>query len=814
MNIFIHSIVKAVISAFIFLQSIVLFSQTENYQINGRVFDPENNPVFAATVSLLRQSDQVLVKAEFSNEEGKFLFQNIDPGNYELVIEHPDYAIYRSSPFTLNKDLEMEKISLIERSSELDEVAIVVKKPFIEQQFDKTVLNVDQSISNAGNTALEVLEKAPGLVIDQNDNISMRGRSGVIVMIDGKQVPMSGSELANMLRGLPANSVDRIELITNPSAKYDAAGNAGIIDIKLKKDNRVGTNGNLSSTFGQGRYFKTTQGLQLNHRNRKINIFGNYNFSYRKEFATLDIFRQFLDDEQITGGYDQQNRSLFTIKNHTARIGADYDISPKTVVGVAAYGFFTNFERNNSNKSLVLDAQGQQQSYFLTRGESENERPSGGINFNIKHTIGTVGREVSADLDYIRYGNSDIQNYNTGYFDLNNQFIRDPYLLYGDLSGDLTIKSAKVDYSQPFPLINGKLEAGVKSSLVDADNDLKFFDRSNGENDLDENISNHFLYSENINAAYLNVNSKRDKFSYQLGLRLENTNAKGNQVTTGEIFKREYTQLFPSGFIGYTASEKHEFGLSLSRRIDRPTYNQLNPFKTFLDPSTYSAGNPYLNPELSYSLELTHTLLQKFVMKYSYSRTEDVIINVLSLDPNQEQVVVQTNLNLAKLDYYGFTLTAPFSPTTWFNSTNNLTVYYGLYRGNLANTNLNNGRPALNFNSNNSFVLSKTWSAELIGMYRSREIYGFLDVNPLWSISGGVQKHIWEKKGTLKLNVSDIFYTQKISATTELTDYREDFFQTRDSQVINFSFTYRFGSQVAPARKRTTGAEEEKNRVG
>ncbi len=814
MNILINSILKAVISALILSFSISSYSQSETYQLQGKVLDQENKPAFAATVSLLRQSDQVLVKAEFSNEEGKYLFQNIEPGAYELVIEHPDFAVYRSSPFQLKSNLEMENIILTERSSELDEVAIVVKKPFIEQQFDKTVLNVDQSISNAGNTALEVLEKAPGLVVDQNDNISMRGRSGVIVMIDGKQVPMSGPELANMLRGLPANSVDRIELITNPSAKYDAAGNAGIIDIKLKKDNRVGTNGNISSTFGQGRYFKTTQGIQLNHRNKKINIFGNYSYSYRKEFTDLDIFREFFEDGEITGGYDQENRFRYTIQNHTGRIGADYDITSKTIIGIAAYGFFTNFDRDNSNRSIVLDAEGQPQSYFLTRGESENERPSGGINLNFKHTIDSVGREISADLDYIHYANSDIQSYNTGYFNLNNQLTRDPYILFGDLTGDLTIKSAKVDYSQPFPLINGKLEAGVKSSLVDADNDLQFFDRSNGGNDLDENISNHFLYSENINAAYINVNSKLEKFSFQVGLRLENTNAEGDQVTTGETFKRNYTQLFPSGYIGYTAGEKHEFGLSLSRRIDRPTYNQLNPFKTFLDPSTYSAGNPYLNPELSYSLELTHTLLQKFVMKYSYSRTEDVIINVLSLDPTQDQVVVQTNLNLAKLDYYGFTLTAPFSPVSWFNSINNLTLYYGLYRGNLANTNLNNGRPALNFNSNNNFTISKTWSAELNGMYRSREIYGFLDVNPLWSVSGGVQKQLWEKKAILKLNVSDIFYTQKVRATTELTDYRESFFQVRDSRVINFSFTYRFGSQVAPARKRTTGAEEEKGRVG
>jgi len=785
------------------------------HTLTGSVLSVSGLPVSGASVNLLRQEDEVLVKAELTNEQGIYRFEQIAEGNYLIVTEHSEFAAYRTEPVSLKGNLSFATIYMDERSAQLDEVAITVQRPFIEQQFDKTVLNVDKSISNAGNTALEVLEKAPGIVIDQNDNISMRGRAGVIVMIDGKPVPMSGPELANMLRSMPSNSVDRIELITNPSAKYDAAGNAGIIDLKLKKDNRIGTNGSLTSTVGMGKFFKTTQGVQLNHRNRKINIFGNYNYANRKEFTDLDIYRQFYTNEELTGGYDQQNRFEFTIKSHNARVGVDYDISPNTIIGFSANGIISDFDRNNNNRSLVLDEDLEALSYFLTQGSHGNQRPSGGLNLNFKHMIDTTGREITADLDYIVYSNSDLQDYRTTYFDLNNDPTMDPYLLHGALNGDLKIRSAKADYTHPFPSIKGKLEAGIKSSLVDADNDLKFFDRSNGGNELDEDISNRFLYSENINAAYLNLNTQGEKFSAQLGLRIENTNAEGDQVTTGEKFKRNYTQLFPSGFVGYKLNDYHDFGLSLSRRINRPTYNQLNPFKVFLDASTYSAGNPFLNPELSYALEFTHTLMQKFVMKYSYSHTEDVILNVLSLDPNQEQVVVQTNLNLAKLDYYGVTLTAPIRIGSWFNSVNNGTLYYALYRGNLANTNLDNGRPSFNLNSNNTFNLSETWSAEVIGQYRSREIYGFLDVEPLWSLSAGVQKQLWDKKGSLKLNISDAFYTQKVRARTELTGYTESFYQVRDSRVVNLSFSYRFGqSQVAPARRRDGGAEEEKSRVG
>ncbi|MDX1760601.1 MAG: TonB-dependent receptor [Christiangramia sp.] len=806
---------KGALTTFLILKTFLFFGQNSGLEISGNIVSPANDPVPGAIITLIRASDQVMVKAEFSDDNGDFFFKDIEPQELQIIIEHPDFSFFQGTPFELSENLNMGPIPMNPRSSELDEVEIVVTKSFIEQRFDKTIINVDKSISNAGNTALEVLEKAPGLVIDQNDNISMRGRSGVIVMINGKQVPLSGSELANMLRGLSSNSVEKIELITNPSAKYEAAGSAGIIDIRLKKDNKIGTNGTLSSGFGMGEYFKTTQGIQLNHRGAKINVFGNYNYSNRDEFNHLDIYRQFLNGGEVTGGYDQQNRFKFNIESHNARIGADYNVSENSIIGIAAYGIVTNFERTNKNKSMVLDTQLQPQSYFTTKGESTNERPSGGVNLNFMTILDSIGKELSVDLDYVQYKNTDLQEYNTEYFNLDGENAQDSYILYGNLSGNLTIKSAKVDYSQPFPWIKGNLEAGAKSSIVEADNDLKFYDRSRGGDELDENISNHFLYEENINAAYLNLNSQREKFSFQLGLRVENTNAEGNQITTGENFSRNYTQLFPSGFVGYTMNDNHNFGLSLSRRIDRPTYNQLNPFKTFLDPSTYSAGNPYLDPELSYSIELTHTLNQKYVLKYSYTRTEDVIINVLSLDPEQEQVVVQTNMNLATLDYYGFTATLPLSVGKWFNSINNATLYYGLYRGNLAKTDLDNGIPAFNLNSNNNFKFSKDWSAEIIGTYRSREIYGFLDVEPMWTASIGIQKQFWDQKGTLKLNLSDAFNTGKIRATTELTGYTERFFQTRDSRVLNLNFTYRFGkSDLTPAKRRTGGAEEEKNRVG
>ncbi len=791
--------------------------------IKGSVLDGDNKAVAYANVLLLKAADSSLVKGMLSEETGAFNFEGLSAGKYNIVATMVGYAKVKSSPVTIQtgtESINLPPLKLSQSSTNLKEVVIEGQKPLIEQQLDKTVMNVQNSIVAAGSTALEVLEKAPGVVVDQNDNISMRGRAGVIVMIDGKQVPMSGTELANMLRGMSANTVDKIELITNPSSKYDAAGNSGIIDIKLKRDQSLGTNGTLSSSFGYGRNPKANQGIQLNHRAKKLNVFGNYNYVHRKDFNNLDIYREFLEGNTVTGVYDQQNRFKFQINNHSVRVGADYFITPKTIVGVVASGFSSDFNRTNTNSSAGINSQGQIDSTFITTAIVGHDRSNNALNFNFKHTIDSTGREITADLDYITYQNADLQNFTTNTYNPGGEIRRNPYLLYGTLDGNLSIKSAKADYTQPLKSLDGKLEAGFKSSLVSADNDLQFYDRSNGGNVFDTTKSNHFLYDENINAAYLNGSKKWGKASLQLGLRLENTIAKGEQLAEvvdadQKEFDRNYTQLFPSAFFSYNMSKKHDLGVSLSRRINRPSYNQLNPFKNFLDPSTYSAGNPYLKPELSYSFEFTHTYDQRITTKLSYSHTTDVILQILSPDPSEAKLVAQTFENLSKYDYYGMEVSVPLSVGNWFSSVNNGTFYYGLYRGNLARTNLRNGRPTFNINSNNTFNLPAGWSAELNGVYRHKEAYGFLDVDPIWFVSAGVQKQFWDKKGSLKLNVSDAFFTNKVRGYTSLTGYTEVFNQSRDTQVATLSFTYKFGkSQVAPSRRRTGGAEEEKSRAG
>ena len=811
------SIVKILFTVIIYISTYVNKVHAQgpaSFQVKGQLSSKEQGQLDEVTIQLLKAKDKSLVKLEFADAAGHFVIAGIPAGKYFLHTQNPNYLKYESDTIRLSANVDLGKITLTRAENALKEVSITAAKPMVQQLYDKTVINVANSITAVGSTALQVLEKAPGITVDQNDNIAMRGRQGVQVMINGKLVPMSGQELANMLRSMSAEEIEKIDLITNPSAKYDAAGNSGIIDIRLKKGNKAGTNGSLSLSYGKGEYSKFNPSLTLNTKTKNLNVFGSYSYGSRTDYNKLDIFRSFYTPGGVlTGGNNYNNYFKFNFDNHNLRLGADYNLGKKVILGFSASGMFADGTVNSDSKAQSFNASNQNSGSFITAGNNTPERRNSSYNLNYKHTLDTTGRELSADLDYASFRNDEIQDYLTSYYDLQQNPSRTPYHLAGDLSGRLNIKSVKIDYTQPVKAWGAKLDAGLKSSWVTSDNDVLFSDRSNGGNVVDQGKSNHFIYNENINAAYLNGSKNWDKLSLQLGLRLENTIADGVQLRDNSSFDKNYTQFFPSGYLGYKFSENNDLGISLSRRINRPSYRQLNPFKVFLDPATSSSGNPYLNPEISNSFEMTYTLKQKYTAKLGYSRTKDNILIVLSPD-SEPNTVLQTGRNLAKYDYYNASFGFPVSVGKWLTSTNNALLYYGRYSGNLVNTNLNAGRMTFTFNSNNTLILNGTTTAELSGNYQGKSTYGFLEIDPVWSMGLGLQKQFWQKKASLKLNVSDVFFTNNTNAVTLLSGYGETFIQNRDSRVGTLSFTYRFGKSQAPAsRRKNGGAEEEKQRA-
>ncbi len=781
--------------------------------IQARILARESRPAEGANLLLISKADSAVVKTAIADQNGHFMLNDIVHGSYILKVSVLGFKTFEKS-LTVNTDINFGDIQLQIEAKELSEVKITASKPLIERHFDKLVMNVENSILAAGNSAWDVLGKAPGVQADQNDQLSLKGRSGVVVMIDGKRSPLAGADLANYLRSLSSETIQKIELISNPSARYDAQGSSGIIDIRLIKDKRSGTHATLTLAYGQGKFPKTNNGVTFNHSSKKINLFGNYSFAYRENFNNLILYRQFIENGVFAGAYDQDNFIKFNQKSQIGRLGMDYKISGKTDIGMVLNANRLRFSPRGHNKSFVINQNRIAASKFETINKSEDNWHDWGLNLNLTHKFDSTGKELRANLDYAPYGNETVQNFTTQNYTLASQPTGNPYLLHGDIGGRLKIYSAKVDYVHPIKKILN-LEFGIKSSYVQADNNLKFYNRSNGENLFDSTKSNHFIYSENINAAYVNGSMQKNKWMLQAGLRLENTHVRGQQVVTGTTFTRNYTNLFPSGMAAYTFNPKNETSLSISRRLNRPSYNQLNPFKFFLDPTTFKEGNPYLKPMYSWNFELTHTLMQKYSVQLGYSHTADNIVTVLAPVEGLERITVQTEKNLNSFDYYGVSFEIPLTILKKWQSSNSLNIYYGFYRGNLANTQLSNGNVCVTLNSVNTIQFTNGFSAEISGNFRSREIYGFMDVRPTGYITAGFQKHLLDKKATIKLTINDIFYTNRSRASTIFSGYIENFHVKRDTRVAVLNLTYRFGngSLNTPGRKQS-GAEDEKRRAG
>lgn len=796
--------------------------ETGRGKISITVLNNQQSPLENASVELRMAKDSTLVKVAISEKSGLAELDNIRFGSYFIKVSMVNYTNYFTNSFAISADqnsIQLNSVTLTPSATQLQTATVTARKPFIQKLTDRIVVNVENSIVSAGSSAIDVLERSPGVNIDQNDIISLRGKSGVIIMIDGKPSPMTGADLANYLRGLPSAAIERIEIITNPSARYDAAGNSGIIDIRMKKDQRLGTNGTFTAGYGQGVYPKANTGVTFNYRNKKFNAFGNYNYAYRVNLNHLILDRNFYQDGVYNGGDLKDNYAKMPFNSNTARFGVDFFPSTKTIIGFVVNGNFNHFRRKNDNASIVLNSQRQPVNTFEALATNNDRNNNAVANINFKHRFDTTGKELTIDVDYGKFNSSSLTRNATNYYKLDGSKLQPDYILDGDQSGELTLKTAKFDFVHPLKK-GAKFEAGGKTSFVSSDNDAKFFDVSDGTPENDVNKTNHFLYHENNQAGYVNFSKEFKKFSVQVGLRGELTNIETEQKVGNVKFDSSYFQLFPSAYFNYKLKEDQTLGVSVSRRIDRPGYSQLNPFLFLIDVTTYATGKPGLLPQLTWSYELSYTLKSlSFTFGYSHTRDNQNIAiakfrDVFPNIPSDENVTVQIPINLSSQDYYGLTISAPVRINKWWNMINNGNIFYNHFNGKLGGTTLNNGKPAVDVRTNNTFSFKKGWTAELSANFNSGGQYGFMVLDPQWGIGAGVQKTIMKGKGTVRFNITDIFWTNLPQAVITYNNYIEKWHAYRESRVANLTFSYRFGNnKVQAARRRSTASEEERQRA-
>jgi hypothetical protein len=778
--------------------------------VSGVVSIRGGTAVEAATVTLHRATDSVTVKTEFSGADGRFVLATTVPGSYLVSVVQLGYVRAWVGPVEVGPSASAPlMVALLPTAVQLQEVTVTGQKPVFERLPDRTIVNVENSTLASGNTALDVLARSPGVTVAGNDNLALRGKQGLLVLLDGKRVPVTGTELATLLRSLPAEQVSTIELITNPPAKYDAQGGAGIIAINLKKDQRLGTNGSANISYGRGRYGKLSTGLSLNHRNRAFNLYGSYAYTKRNGFQNLAFNRSYFRDARLVSSSSQYNARRVDVESHTWKTGLDYTLSPRTTLGAVVSGLGSRTPVDGSNSSTFYDATGQPTLGYTARNLSLVHTPNIAGNLTFRHLFpaDSSGRpELTADADMARYGTDRNLSLATNYLFPG----RSPRLLTSAQDGTLTIQSVKADYVRP--LQNGlRLEAGVKASWVHSDNDVVFYTATDGITILDPNQSSRFRYQENINAGYVSVSRSTPELTLAAGLRAEQTNATGRQTQASGNFDRHYFQLFPNLSVRHSISKTHEIGFSLSRRLDRPTYSQLNPLRFYVDPTTYRAGNPALQPQPAYKAELTHTL-NKLTTSLSYAYTSRPIVSVYGLE--NDTLLRSTYANLADEHYYAFTLTAPLSPASWWQLYADAELFYIYFDGTFAGSATLPGQVGAILSVNNSFELGKGWTADVNGSYHSREQYAFELIRSFGQLSVGMQKSLLAGRGSLRLNATDLLYTAPVRSSARYELITANQRSSQDTRVVTVAFSYNFGSkEIAPTRKRATGAEDEKRRA-
>lgn len=795
-----------------------LAQSASNGTISGSIKDGGNQIIIdAASVSLLQSKDSILVKTAVTDKAGNFSFDNIKEGNYLIMATSVGHRGTYSAVVSItanNLSPTVGVLQLVPAEKALKEVIVTSKKQFIERKIDKTIVNVDAAITNAGTTALEILEKSPGVTVDKDGNVSLKGKAGVNIMIDGKPAYLTGEDLTNLLRTMPSSNLDQIEIITNPSAKYDASGTAGIINIKTKKNKQKGFNGSVNTSYGQGFYAKNNNSINLNYRNGKFNIFSNISASFGKDYQDLYILRKFKNTAGDVDRIFEQN-ALMRKQNHNynAKVGIDFYATKRTTIGLVANGFSALHGQDGLNTTFFYDGARVVDSIAVAKNYENSPWKNGSVNLNYRHTFDSTGRELTMDADYVRYNSGRTMDLlNSYYSDSWHQTGGDN--LMGDLPTDVSIYTFKMDYSQT--LKKGiKLETGIKSGYVNTDNTAGYFNIISGDKQVDINKTNRFKYKENINAGYINLAKEIKKWGLQAGLRVENTNNSGlqfgNPQRTDSAFKNSYTGLFPNVFVSYKANEKNQFSFSYGRRISRPDYEDLNPFLFFIDNYTYEQGNPFLQPSIANTVEASHTYRDFLTTSVNYTHTKALFTEVF--EPNGNAIVV-THRNYGSSDNASVSVSAQVPVAKWWMAIPYGEYNYSSYKGQFTSGNVNVDASTFTFNMSNQFTFKKGWSAELSGFYRTKGIEGQIIIHPLWQMSAGVQKQVLKKKGTVKLNVRDIFRSMNPHGEINIQSTDARFSQNRDSRVATISFSYRFGKPLKGIKTRKSGgAGEEQGRI-
>lgn len=791
--------------------TIQCYGQSKTLVIKGRVFTESKIPAESSTVILLAADSSILTSTA-SDEQGIYNF-TVNEGVYLILASRIGYNQSFSGPYTVSgqEDVNARDILLVKSVPMLKEVSITAKRPYVEVKPGRVVLNVQSSIVAEGNSVYDLLRQAPGVHAGSQGTLSLIGRQTAMVLVDGKPLNVSGENLAAILESMQSSSVQQIELITNPSARYEAGG-AGVINIMLKKGSNAGTNGTFTIGGGYGKFYKANTGITFNNRMGNVNIFGNYNYAANKTFKTFTTDRT-INYQGLVSNYDSRYYTTRESFNHTFRLGSDFFLSPNHTLGVLISGTVNNSNFLKDNL-LRITNNGTFDSTITTMTNLKRDLAT--VNYDINYTgkLDTLGQTLSGYLSYNHF-DRESNEYITNSFNKASGEVYRPTLLQQNLSpARINIWAAKVDYVKPLSK-NTMLEAGLKYSHVASGNDLIFGPKRNGVYTVDPNFSSDFQYTENINSSYTNLLTSAGKWKINGGLRIEQTIAHGNSAGDKIQFEKNYIDFFPQVQLKYTYNPKNNFTLSFNRSIYRPLYEDLNPFLYYVDLYDYRAGNPQLLPSYTSTVELAHSYNSTIVTSLYASVTDNFYgFNAYEQD-DQSKVNITTRKNFGRMAAYGIKFFTPAQFTSWWNATFSVDVSYQRIKAYRQNGDLNKGTQDVLFNTMHSFSLGGGFAAEAMFKYESPTFYGFSQFKANYRFDAGISKTVFNNMGTFRLSVTDMFRTERDRAYANYRNINLSIVNREEGRVVRFGFSYRFGnSKLKSAGTHKLGNEDEQRRTG
>jgi hypothetical protein len=787
-----------------------VFSQNANRTIKGKVYNNTKQPLVAATIVLADANNKVVFNTS-TDQTGSFTFNHDKEGNYTLSISFTGFKTFTSTPFKLT-DKDFGDITLGLLSNDLKEVAVQAKQNLIELDANSITYNVSKSITAQGSNALDVLKRAPSVFVDNDNTISINGKPGAMILIDGKQSYLSNREIADLLKAMPSSNIKSIEIINTPSAKYDAAGTAGMINIKTMKSQLVGFNGSITTGLSYGETIKQNEDLSFNYRKDKTNVYGSYN-----HFFGNYTYLYGGDRLQNGNSYNSDTYDVDKRKRLGTRLGVDYSLDAKNTFGLLLTGnFIFGGGITDTETEINIPSTNTQQNLRAINDYYHQNTERYNININYKFED-SLGRILNIDADYGYYEKNAGNLQSNRYTDKLQQLLNEN--LYRTLNGaNINLKAAKVDYTTN--LWKGKLETGSKYSFINTGNDSKFSQVFANNEVLDERRSNQFSFEEAIASVYVNYKKTIGKLILQGGLRVENAKSTGaltyktNGVVKDEVIKRDYTNLFPSVSFSFKPATHHSFSIGYSRRIDRPAYQDLNPFVYLLDELSFWAGNPFLKPQLSHRLNLQYAFKNATIIGLNYSYTNDFKANIT--DTTDVDKIVMIPRNVGTQQNIALSLTQTITAAKWWEITFNSTIYnlknevsFDAYR----NFNLNQWAGRLNLQQ--TFKLPLKFTGEVIGIYNTKRLIGANEIIDATSqVDLGLQRNLFNNKAIIRLVFTDIYKGSEASSSLNFEGLQLRNYSYYETRQIKLNFTYKItNSKLGAPRTRNSALESENGRI-